>query len=173
MGFLDELKKLTRPYEEDEEDFEEDYEQPAPEEEPAEPPRAERRSFAPQRVAEPERSAPQLAKTYAAPAPKRDANVVNLRAAGASQVVLIKPERFETAAEIADHLRDRRTIIMNLESTSKDVARRLIDFLSGAAYAHDGKIRKAAANTYIITPFSVELMGDNALDEPESGGLYF
>ena len=175
MGFLDEIKKLTRPYEEDEEDFEEDYEQPAPEEEPAPPPRAERRTFAPRQSAEPERSAPQPAKSsYSAPAtPKRDANVVNLRAAGASQVVLIKPERFETAAEIADHLRDRRTIIMNLENTSKDVARRLIDFLSGAAYAHDGKIRKAAANTYIITPFSVELMGDNVPEEPESGGLYF
>jgi len=171
MGFLDELKKLTRPYEEDEEDFEADYEQPAPEEEPAEAPRAERRAPAPQRAAEPERSVPQQTKNYAAP--RQSANVVNLRAASASQVVLIKPERFETAAEIADHLRDRRTIIMNLENTSKDVARRLIDFLSGAAYAHDGKIRKAAANTYIITPFSVELMGDNVSEEPESGGLYF
>lgn len=171
MGFLDELKKLTRPYDEDEEDFEEDYEQPAPAEEPAEAPRSERRAFSPQRTAEPERPAPQPAKSYAAP--KRDASVVNLRSANASQVVLIKPERFETAAEIADHLRDRRTIIMNLESTSKDVARRLIDFLSGAAYAQDGKIRKAAANTYIITPYSVELVGDNAVDELESGGLYF
>ena len=58
-----------------------------------------------------------------------------------------------------------------LESTSKDIARRLIDFLSGVAYAGDGKIKKVSANTYIITPYSVDLMGD-LIDELESSGLY-
>ena len=60
----------------------------------------------------------------------------------------------------------------SLESTNKDVARRLIDFLSGVAYAGEGKIKKVAANTYIITPYHVELEGD-LIDELESNGLYF
>ena len=83
----------------------------------------------------------------------------------------MKPERFENASEIADHLREKRTVVMNLESTNKDVARRLIDFLSGVAYAGDGKIKKVAANTYIITPYSVDIMGD-LIDELENNGLY-
>ena len=88
------------------------------------------------------------------------------------QVVLVKPERFETAAEIADHLRDRHAIVMNLETTPKDIARRLIDFLSGVAYAQDGKIKKIAANTYIITPYNVDLTGD-LLDEFDTSGTSF
>ena len=49
---------------------------------------------------------------------------------------------------------------MNLEKAPKDTSRRLIDFLSGVAYALDGKIRRVAANTYIITPYNVDVMGD-------------
>ena len=70
-----------------------------------------------------------------------------------------------------DDLREKRTVVLNLESTNKDIARRLIDFLSGVAYAGDGKIKKVSANTYIITPYSVDLMGD-LIDELESSGLY-
>ena len=97
--------------------------------------------------------------------------VVNINATTSLQVVLVKPERFENASEIADHLREKRTVVLNLESTNKDIARRLIDFLSGVAYAGDGKIKKVSANTYIITPYSVDLMGD-LIDELESSGLY-
>ena len=97
--------------------------------------------------------------------------MVNIHATAALKVVLVKPERFENASEIADHLREKRTVVMNLESTNKDVARRLIDFLSGVAYAGDGKIKKVAANTYIITPYSVDIMGD-LIDELENIGLY-
>ena len=95
----------------------------------------------------------------------------DIHATAALKVVLVKPERFENASEIADHLREKRTVVMNLESTNKDVARRLIDFLSGVAYAGDGKIKKVAANTYIITPYSVDIMGD-LIDELENNGLY-
>jgi cell division inhibitor SepF len=87
-------------------------------------------------------------------------------------VVLIKPERFETAAEIADHLRAKRPVLINLETTPKEVTRRLVDFLSGVAYAIDGKVKKVAANTYIITPPNVDLVGD-LMDELESSGMYF
>ena len=98
--------------------------------------------------------------------------VVNIHATTQLKVVLVKPERFENASEIADHLKEKRTVVLNLESTNKDVARRLIDFLSGVAYAGEGKIKKVAANTYIITPYSVDIMGD-LIDELENNGLYF
>ena len=87
-------------------------------------------------------------------------------------VVLVKPDRFENAAEIADHLKDKRTVVLNLEQTNKDVARRLVDFLSGVAYANEGKIKKVANSTYIITPYNVDIMGD-LIDELESSGMYF
>ncbi len=64
------------------------------------------------------------------------------------------------------------TKVLNLESTNKDVARRLLDFLSGVAYANEGKIKKVAISTYIITPFNVDILGD-LIDELENNGLYF
>ena len=105
-------------------------------------------------------------------APKRNGKVVNIHATTQLKVVLVKPEHFEDASTIADHLNNKRTVVLNLESTNKDVARRLIDFLSGVAYAGEGKIKKVAANTYIITPYHVELEGD-LIDELENNGLYF
>ena len=84
----------------------------------------------------------------------------------------MKPERFENASEIADQLKEKRTVVINLESTNKDIARRLVDFLSGVAYAGEGKIKKVAAHTYIITPYHVDIEGD-LIDELENNGLYF
>ena len=101
----------------------------------------------------------------------RRGKVVNIHATTQLKVVLVKPERFENASEIADHLKEKRTVVVNLESTHKDIARRLIDFLSGVAYAGEGKIKKVAANTYIITPYSVDIQGD-LIDELETNGLY-
>ena len=102
----------------------------------------------------------------------RRGKVVNIHATTQLKVVLVKPERFENASEIADHLKEKRTVVVNLESTHKDIARRLIDFLSGVAYAGEGKIKRVAANTYIITPYSVDIQGD-LIDELENNGLYF
>lgn len=101
----------------------------------------------------------------------RRGKVVNIHATTQLKVVLVKPERFENASDIADQLKEKRTVVVNLESTHKDIARRLIDFLSGVAYAGEGKIKKVAANTYIITPYSVDIQGD-LIDELENNGLY-
>ena len=98
--------------------------------------------------------------------------VVNIHATAQLQVVLVKPEKFENAAEIADHLREKRTVVLNLESTNKEVARRVLDFLSGVAYSQDGKIKKVAVSTYMITPYNVDILGD-LIDELENNGLYF
>ena len=64
--------------------------------------------------------------------------VVNIHATTQLKVVLVKPERFEDASTIADHLNNKRTVVLNLESTNKEVSRRLVDFLSGVAYANNG-----------------------------------
>ena len=98
--------------------------------------------------------------------------VVNINATTQLKVVLVKPERFENASEIADHLKEKRTVVINLESTNKDIARRLIDFLSGVAYAGEGKIKKVAISTYIITPYNVDILGD-LIDELENNGVFF
>ena len=145
MSILDELKKWTHPYEDEDEEFE-DFEEP-PHREPAFDDRKTR-------------------------VEDRRNKVVNIHATTQLKVVLVKPERFENASEIADNLKDKRTVVLNLESTNKDIARRLIDFLSGVAYAGEGKIKKVAANTYLITPYSVDIEGD-LIDELENNGLYF
>lgn len=152
MGLMDELKKIIHPYDDEDYDYEDDFEEPAKESRSLFDDRKEERR-------EDRRSE------------DRHNKVVNIHATTQLKVVLVKPERFENASEIADHLKEKRTVVLNLESTNKDVARRLIDFLSGVAYAGEGKIKKVAANTYIITPYSVDIMGD-LIDELENNGLY-
>lgn len=98
--------------------------------------------------------------------------VVNINATTQLQVVLVKPERFEDASTIADQLNAKRTVVLNLESTGKEVSRRLIDFLSGVAYANNGQIKRAATSTFIITPYNVDIMGD-LIDELENNGVFF
>ncbi len=88
------------------------------------------------------------------------------------QVVLAKPERFDDASAIADHLNAKRTVVLNLESANRDVARRLIDFLSGGAYANAGQLKRVANSTFIITPYNVNVSGD-LLDELENNGMFF
>lgn len=154
MGLMDELKKIIHPYDDEDYDYEDDFEEPVKEssrslfDDRKDDRREDRRSE------------------------DRHNKVVNIHATTQLKVVLVKPERFENASEIADHLKEKRTVVLNLGSTNKDVARRLIDFLSGVAYAGEGKIKKVAANTYIITPYHVDIEGD-LIDELENNGLYF
>jgi len=168
MSLFDELKKLTRPYSGNEYDeFMDDMpETPAETRVPqSEPPR---RSSAPiergNSFSDFEQS--RYDSRAATPTPIRRDKVVNLNSSSQVQMVLVKPEFFDAAAEIADHLRERRPVLMNLEKAQKDTSRRLIDFLSGVAYALDGKIRRVAVNTYIITPYNVDVMGDPMEDTP-------
>ena len=105
-------------------------------------------------------------------APKKNGTVVNIHATTQLKVVLVKPERFEDASTIADHLNNKRTVVLNLESTNKEVSRRLVDFLSGVAYANNGQIKRVANSTFIITPYNVDIMGD-LLDELENNGAFY
>ena len=125
MGLMDEIRKLTHPYSDQEDDYddyddedEDGYEDDEPAAVPERP--APRRSFG--------RSS---AAPEPAPAARGTGRVVNLNSNAQLQVVLVKPDRFDQVSDIADHLRDKKALVLNLESTNKDVARRLVDFLSG------------------------------------------
>ena len=89
------------------------------------------------------------------------------------QVVLVKPDRFEDVSSIADHLNDKKTVVLNLEACERDVSRRIIDFLSGVAYANHGNIRKVAVCTFIIVPYDVDVMGEVALEDFDESRMYF
>ena len=147
MSLFDELKKVMHPYDDEDEEYE-DFE-----EEPRRDPFDDRR----------------------VKMDDRRSKVVNIHATTQLKVILVKPERFENASEIADQLKDKRTVVLNLETTNKDIARRLIDFLSGVAYAGEVKIKKVAAHTYIITPYHVDIEGDliDELENLEPSGLYW
>lgn len=105
-------------------------------------------------------------------------NVVNIHQASGNQpqVVLVKPDRFEDASGIADHMHAKRTVVINTDSVSQDVRRRLIDFLSGVAFAEGGTIKKASNTTFVITPNTVGVMGESVAEESEqdtNGGTYY
>ncbi len=155
MGFIDELKRLARPYEDEEDDFD-DFEPVG------------RGNVVREKARDREASN----ALYDQDEDRRNNKVVNIHTTTQLQVVLVKPDRFEQASEIADHLREKRTVVLNLESTQKDISRRLLDFLSGVAYANEGKIKKVAISTYIITPYNVDIIGD-LINDLENNGLYF
>ena len=149
MNIFEELRKITHPYAE-EDDYPDEYDDEETDM------RSNRGSYEERRPR----------------AEERRGKLVSIHATTQLKVMLVKPERFENAVEIADHLKDRRTVVLNLESTPKEEAKRLLDFLSGVTYAGEGKIKKIAANTYLITPYHVDIEGD-LLDELESSGMYF
>lgn len=101
---------------------------------------------------------------YQAPARSQNINI----SGSAIELKVVKPESYKNASQIADHLLSSRTVVLNLESTNKETARRLIDFLTGAAYAIGGDIKKVSNNTYVITPGeSVAVSGDKLVADPQ------
>lgn len=79
---------------------------------------------------------------------------------GAIELKVVKPERYGNVKQIADHLLNHRTVVLNLESTNKETAKRLLDFLSGVAYSIDGQLKRVATNTFVITPCNVDVSGE-------------
>ena len=112
----------------------------------------------------------------AAPAQTEEAsdNVINLHDDTKVQFVLFKPESFDKeVTTMADEFVKRNTVILNMEQTNKDIGKRIIDFLSGVAYAHNGKISRVSEDTYIVMPSNVKLSGEDVMDEVESDNIYF
>lgn len=101
-------------------------------------------------------------------------NVINLHDDTKVQFVLFKPESFDKeVTTMADEFIKRNTVILNMEQTNKDISKRIIDFLGGVAYAHNGQIKRVSEDTYIMMPSHVHLSGDDVMDEVESDNIYF
>ena len=167
MGILESAKKFMRPYGDDDDFPGYEAQTPPPATEPAPA------TVTAPRAAAPAQARPSYGGGFAgAGESSGSGKVVNIHATTQLQVVLVQPETFEAATEIAEHLRDRHTVVLNLENANKETTRRLLDFLAGFAYAQEGKVKKVAVATYIITPYNVSLMGD-LIDELENNGLYF
>ncbi len=75
----------------------------------------------------------------------------------AIELKVVRPESYVNVREIADHLLNHRTVVLNLEATNREVAKRIIDFLGGVAYSINGQLKNVANNTYIITPCNVDV----------------
>ena len=108
---------------------------------------------------------------------KKANKVVNINATAQLQVVLVKPERFDEATAIADHLNEKKTVVLNLEAANKDLSRRLLDFLSGVAYSISGNLKRVANNTFVITPCNVDVSNDvqeaqKAQPKPQTNDIY-
>ncbi len=101
----------------------------------------------------------------------RKNKVVNIHATTQLKVVVMQPENFEDAKGIAEHLKAKKPVIINLESLDSDIARRVVDFLSGAVFGLDGNIQKVASGIFLIAPYNVSIMGDFK-SELQSKGLF-
>lgn len=154
MSFWDNVKKFAQPYSEDDYDEYEDEEMDSFEGEQEERP-ARRRAPLFGNAAEeaPAFSAPKPTGTTAF-----SGQVVSM--GNKQEVVLFHPANFNDTSKAADDLRSRKAVIVNMENVDKAMARRVVDFLSGCAYALDGKVKKVAQSTYLFCPHNMEVIGD-------------
>ncbi len=162
MSIMDELKKLTRGYDEegfDDPDLDIDLEEPSYTRptpvEPAQP------------AAEPVMNMGSgmgsamgsgMGGGFVSDIPRSPVSGISMGGAvdaSKYRVVLVKPEEFGAATDIAKHICQGDTVILNCEETNEQVARRVIDFLSGCAFALQGSIKKASSSVYIIAPRDV------------------
>ena len=187
MGFMDELKKLTQPYDDDDDFFEGASE--------SERSSAAAVSAAQQQfesafgeesvsAAEPaEKKSPKsgeggglfgaLGARRAEKKPRAPLRERTVNFGGSdTQVILFNPKSFDEAGELVGHLLRSRSVVMTLEGLPTENARRLLDFMSGIAFALEGKITPVSAKTYFVTPRNVDVLGAQG-DAPETGGDYF
>lgn len=101
----------------------------------------------------------------------RKNKVVSMPSFAQIKVIVMQPDVFDDASIICDHLKEKRPVVINLESAEKDVARRIVDFLSGAVYALDGTIQKVSNSIFIVAPHNVDVLGDFK-DELRNRGVF-
>lgn len=154
MSIWDSVKKFTRPYGEDEYD---DYDDGLDgyEEEEA-PRRGSRSSVSESGSFDTADSAPSVGSTRST---GFNGQVLSMNS-NKQEVVLFHPSSFNDCTKAADDLRDKKGIIVNLENVDKALSRRVVDFLTGCAYALDGKVNKIAQSTYLFSPHSMNVVGD-------------
>ena len=122
-------------------------------------------------VVTPTQEEPSRRTTYTSAGSNR---VVNINSRAGAQVRAFQPISFGSEiSTVADELNSKNIVILHLEKTDKAESRRILDFLSGVAYANEGKIKRVSTSTYIITPYNVEYSGAEVLDELEHSGFTF
>lgn len=121
----------------EEEDYEEDYEQ-----EPEEVEEVENKNFW-----------------------NRRSKVVNMPQTEQIKMVISQPTTFEQSEAICDLLKEKKSVIVNLEYVNKDVARRIVDVISGAVHALDGHIQKVSNSIFLIAPYNYEITNELAREE--------
>ncbi len=96
---------------------------------------------------------------------RRNNKVVNMPQVQQVKMVISQPTTFEQAANICDLLKQKKSVIVNLEYVNKDVARRIIDVVSGAVHALDGHMKKISNSIVLIAPFNYDIENETARDE--------
>ena len=186
MGFMDELRKLTQPYD-DEDDFFEGSDSSLRQAQPSQAQIEFEQTFGEEPVSAPEPASPKASKAgrplmdggllgglvgRKAPKPKAPQRERTVNFGGNEmQVILFNPKSFDEAGELVSHLNQQRSVVMTLEGLPTETARRLLDFLSGITFALQGKITPISAKTYFVTPQNVDILGSQS-DQPESDGQY-
>ncbi len=97
--------------------------------------------------------------------------VLNIHTTTQMKVVIYEPSNFEEAPEIVDNLKNRKPVIINLESIEPELARKFFDFLNGAIYALDGNIQKVSSGIFILAPNNVDITG-NIKEELKNKGVF-
>ena len=161
MSFWDEIKNFAKPYNDDEDYDDYDDEMEDAFEEEAAPveraPRFGRREAAPAQ----ESFAPAMSATTAfTPAANTGFSGQVVNTSNKVQLILVRPESFNDAPTIAANMRAKKAVVLNLEGVEKNLARRVVDFLSGCAYALDGTVKKVSQATYVFCPYNMEVLGD-------------
>ena len=167
MRFFDKVSKfVSQPesdyYEDGAEEYEEEYFEDEPDEEDEAP-------------VEPKKSPFSAFRSSGAGRDNRD-NVVDINNAPSSgrknKIVLAQPAVFSDARKIADQVNQKNLVVLNLKDAGIDTTRRFVDFLSGVAYANNGKITRIDTSVFIITPSGYDLTGD-MVESIQNGEIYF
>ena len=95
----------------------------------------------------------------------KKSKIVNMPQVQSVKMVITQPTSFEQSEEICNYLKEKKSIIVNLEYVNKDVARRIIDFLSGAVHALDGYIQKVSNSIFLAAPSNYEITNEMAREE--------
>lgn len=95
----------------------------------------------------------------------KKSKIVNMPQVQSVKMVITQPTSFEQSEEICNYLKEKKSIIVNLEYVNKDVARRIIDVVSGAVHALDGHIQKVSNSIFLIAPYNYEITNEMAREE--------
>jgi len=95
----------------------------------------------------------------------RKSKVVSMPQTQQIKMVISQPTTFEQSEEICNFLKEKKSVIVNLEYVNKDIARRIVDFISGGVFALDGHIQKISNSIFLIAPFNYEITNEMAREE--------